>query len=79
MRPQADLCPGFLAGHPYGGLGSPGTLFISAHPCSIPHPPQQLSAKPMKINLGEGVARQPVASPVQLPSWGEECQLPPVG
>lgn len=56
------------------GTGQPWHL-ISAHltlPCELP-------AQPGSINLGDWVAGRPVPFPAQLPSWGEGCQLPPVG
>lgn len=48
---------------------------VSAYPV---HPPISLQHKPMGTPLGGGVAGQPVPFPVQLPSWGRGCQLPPV-
>lgn len=50
--PQADLCPRFLARHPHR-VWAALALNLSPSLFSTPTSPNQLSAQPMKTNLGE--------------------------
>lgn len=76
--PQADLCPWFLAGHPQMGWEALAlNLSLSLFTLLPPPHPHQLSAQPVKTNLGGGDGWAACSFPVQLPSWGRgaSCHL----